>query len=129
MIRSAVLLGLAVSASALAAPQLMVAAQGGIFVPSATALRPGPLAGFSLGISPWRQFALVAAVQRSTHDFNAVNRSFRARQDAASFGLEYRVDVGPVVPYAAALGQYSRLQILNDLRTDWSGALGLGFYV
>ncbi len=106
-------------------------ARGGIFIPAASRLRPGPLAGLAVEVAPFptRQLALVAEYQRSFHDFISGGQRFDAHQDAAALGLELRLDVGPVIPYATALGQYSILTVAQQSVSDWSGALALGFFV
>lgn len=121
-----------VSACLLAtAPQLLAEARGGIFLPAASQLRPGPVAGVSVGVAPFpfRQLALVAEYQRSFHDLVSGGRRFDAHQDSVAVGAELRLDIGPVIPYAAGLAQYSILSVANARASDWSGALGLGFYV
>jgi hypothetical protein len=126
-----VLLSLLSACALASAPQLLMGARGGVFLPASPRLRPGALAGLTVEIAPFplRQLALVAEYQRSFHDFISGGRAFDAHQDSAALGVEFRFDVGPVVPYAAALGQYSVLSVASQHAADWSGALGLGFYV
>ena len=129
--RLVVACALIAASTAEAAPQLLVGARGGIFIPASSSLRPGPLVGVAAELAPFplRQLALVVEYQRSFHDFISGGHRFPAHQDSAAAGLSFRIDVGPVIPYATALGQYSILTVAQQSVSDWSGALALGFFV
>ncbi|MGQ0506592.1 MAG: hypothetical protein ACT4TC_14865 [Myxococcaceae bacterium] len=119
-----------IACSASAAPQWLVAANAGVSLPG-RGLLAGPEFGLWTSVSPWKQLGIELAVDSSIHRLFLKNEtSLAVWRAAGSLGLQYRIDLGSAVPYAALRLEGQRFAVeKRSTVLALGGAAALGFWV
>jgi len=116
----------ALAAAILAFPTTLVGAHAGATLAPIDRASLGPGAGVAADLSIHRQFALELSIDASRHQTPSNGAALLAFVGA---GLQYRIDLAPVVPYLTASVRYVSLTARGTSGNDWEGALSLGAIV
>jgi hypothetical protein len=85
---------------AAAQTQFLAGARGGLALPGATGLGPGPMAGVDGTFRFHRLVAIEATLEQSLHTRVVRDEPQDAWFTAWTLGVQYRLDVATVIPYA-----------------------------
>ena len=114
------------AAPALAWPQTLVGARGGVALTGLDKVGPGPTAGVTASLALNQQLALELAFDQSFHFLPRGT----ARYEVAGVGGQLRLDVAPAVPYLAVALQASRFSVAGvTAAIHFGGALAVGLLV
>jgi len=114
-------LAILLSFAAHADPPLMLGVRGGVSAPSALELSAGPMVGADLTVGVWGLWAFELGFEHSWHDGPQLSQG--------TLGVQYRLDVGRVVPYVTVAAEGARLDDRGrSASLLFGGAVGLGVF-
>ncbi len=109
--------------------QVLAGARGGVALPGDAGLPAGPMAGVDVTVRMHRLLAAEATLEQSLHTRELSGTAQDAWFTAWSLGLQYRLDVAQVVPYAVLGVEGTRETTLGrTLHSDYGAVFGFGFF-
>lgn len=125
-----VLCAFLLASSSASAQQVLVGSRGGVTIPGAWGYSAGPSAGVDATVQVFRLVAIEAAFEQSLHWVPTTDGYPPAFLSLGALGVQYRLDVTRVVPYASLGLELRRAQVQGaDARLDFGAALGFGAVV
>lgn len=132
----AIVAGTVLFACSAGAQQVTVSTRAGVSAPSALGLTAGPSLSVDGAVTVFRLLAVELTVEQSVHLVTGTVNAVPAGITAADVGLQYRLDVASVIPYASTglelhraatnagvidfgLGGYAAVGVLLPLGEHW----------
>lgn len=106
----------------------MAGARGGVSLPSSVDLGAGPMAGVDATVRVHRLVALEGTLEQSIHSRTVEGEAQDAWFTTWTFGVQYRLDVAAVVPYAVlGVEGFRESTARRAVQTGYGAAFGFGF--
>ncbi len=119
---------LATASESRAQVQVLAGARGGVSIPQVADLGVGPMAGVDVTVRLARLVALEGTLEQSLHARQVDDAKRDAWFTAWTFGVQYRLDVATVVPYAVlGVEGWRESTARRAVQNGYGAAFGFGF--